>query len=311
MNKIKYFILSLSFFLTNAIQAQNDSNALQPKVYEVELISSKIYTGTILKDDGREIEMMTQSMGKMIFAKTLINRISVIKKDVTTTTQDENGEITEDVYKTVNEEPFTTRYHFTNNALPNKKGDHYFLLSLFGPEVHFGVTKNLTVGIMTSWVTDPAVLVTKYAFNSKSNTHFSIGNLVGVLGYIVGSDDSQFGGLHWGTITQGDRSNNLSLSLGYGWRESNNEARMSFGIEQDDDALVIGLGGIAKLSKKASLIFDSMVFSSANSTTFFIMPGIRIAQDRGKALQFALTSITLLPDDFTIPLPYVSWLRKF
>ncbi len=299
MNKIKYFILSLSFFLTNAIQAQNDSIALQPKVYEVELISSKIYTGTILKDDGREIEMMTQSMGKMIFAKTLINRISVIKKDVSTTTQDENGEITEDVYKTVNEEPFTTRYHFTNNALPNKKGDHYFLLSLFGPEVHFGVTKNLTVGMMTSWATDPTVLVTKYAFNSKSNTHFSIGNLVGVLGYIIGPDNSQFGGLHWGTITQGDRSNNLSLSLGYGWRESNNEA------------LVIGLGGIAKLSKKASLIFDSMVFSSANSTTFFIMPGIRIAQDRGKALQFALTSITLLPDDVTVPVPYISWLRKF
>ena len=49
----------------------------------------------------------------------------------------------EDIKYNSNDEPFMTRYHFTNNALPNKKGDHYFLLSLFGPEVHFGMTENL------------------------------------------------------------------------------------------------------------------------------------------------------------------------
>lgn len=218
------------------------------------------------------------------------------------------------------EEPFITRYHFTNNALPNRKGDHYFLLSLLGPEVHLGLSKNLTVGMMTSWLTDPMALVTKYTFYSSSNTHLSIGNLIGTGGFLFenlfdvpyGANPQKFGGLHWLTITQGNIENNISLNLGYGWRGSDKLINAEWPYQYENvtkEALVIGLGGKTNLSKKMSLIFDSMLFKSSNEMTVFIMPGIRTQQDRGKALQFALATLT--NNGNTVPIPYVSWLRKF
>lgn len=236
---------------------------------------------------------------------------------------------------TDDEEPFITRYHFTNNALPNRKGDHYFLLSLLGPEVHLGLSKNLTVGMMTSWLTDPMALVTKYTFYSSSNTHLSIGNLIGTGGFLLeglfnvpyGANPQKFGGLHWLTFTQGNVDNNISLNVGYGWRDYDklissdsifytygNGQTMHIGFNNSYEnaikgALVIGLGGKTTLSKKLSLIFDSMLFKSSDDLTVFIMPGIRTQQDRGKALQFALATLT--NNGNTVPIPYVSWLRKF
>lgn len=293
----KFILLIISLIIINSAYAQQDSSTTKSDIYEVELISGKIYIGPIINDDGREIEMMTKNMGKMIIPKTQIENILKINGDK------------EDIKYNSNDEPFMTRYHFTNNALPNKKGDHYFLLSLFGPEVHFGMTENLTVGVMTSWLVDPLALVAKYAFNSNSNTHYSIGNIVGYGGQIIGYDSGPFG-LHWVTITKGDVKQNISLSLGGGWRAYEDYSSNSIGIQTiTNNSAVIGFGGLKSLTRKMSLVFDSMIFPSRNGTTAIIMPGIRVMKARGKATQFALTTLSNNGD--IRPFPYISWLRKF
>jgi hypothetical protein len=294
----KFILLIISLIFINSAYAQQDSSTTKSDIYEVELISGKIYIGPITNDDGREIEMMTKNMGKMIIPKTQIENILKINGDK------------EDIKYNSNDEPFMTRYHFTNNALPNKKGDHYFLLSLFGPEVHFGMTENLTIGMMGSWFADPLALVTKYAFNSNSNTHLSIGNIVGYGGHTLEYYGGGPFGLHWMTITQGDVKQNISLSLGGGWRTYEDYSYNSIGIQTiTNNSAVIGFGGLKSVSRKMSLIFDSMIFPSNNGTTAIIMPGIRVMKDRGKATQFALTTIS--NNGAIIPLPYISWLRKF
>ena len=54
-------------------------------------------------------------------------------------------------------ESFATRYFITTNGLPLEKRESYILWSLWGPDFEFGVTKDLSVGLMTSWIGVPII----------------------------------------------------------------------------------------------------------------------------------------------------------
>ena len=114
------------------------------------------------------------------------------------------------------------------------------------------------------------------------------------------------GGLHWLTISRGDRMSNISISAGYGYIYNNNF----------QDAFFIGIGGITPVGKKASFIFDSMTIlnpSTYNATLIF-MPSMRFNQSYEKAFQIALAGVVNIEADGDVtsfPVPMVSWLRKF
>jgi hypothetical protein len=101
-----------------------------------------------------------------------------------------------------------------------------------------------------------------------------------------------FGGLHWGMITYGDRRNNATLSVGYGYFNPG-RANTNFGQpiytpgvyaapngmypeipidgyfyssnQSNYKAPIIGLAGQAKVGKKASFIYDCMYIMANNS----------------------------------------------
>ena len=56
---------------------------------------------------------------------------------------------------------------------------------------------------MASWIASPIGLVLKQQIYSKNKFHVSIGSILGSSGYI--NQGQTYGGLHWGTITIGDR----------------------------------------------------------------------------------------------------------
>ena len=125
-----------------------------------------------------------------------------------------SGEISYDEdYKTTG--PFTTRYYFTNNALPVKKNENYALIHLFGPEIQLSVSNTTSIGIMSSWIASPIGVVLKQQLLAKESFHLSLGTIMGTSGYI--EQGSIFGGLHWLTATFGDRSTNISISGGVGY----------------------------------------------------------------------------------------------
>ena len=99
------------------------------------------YVGKILSDDGREILINTEALGKIYIPKS---EIKLIKK-IDNTNRIVHGEFR-------NTGPFTTRYSFTNNAHPVAKGENYALLNLYGPEVHFALSDNFSLGIMSTWL---------------------------------------------------------------------------------------------------------------------------------------------------------------
>jgi hypothetical protein len=296
-------ILIILLFLAFQVSAQTFDETEEKKENLVLVIknSGGEYIGEIVSDDGREILLITKTIGKIFINKSEISSISKVDEKVK---NNKNGEFRASG-------PFTTRYYFTNNALPIKKNENYALVHVYGPEVHLSVGNKTSFGVMASWIASPIGLVLKQQIYSKNKFHVSIGSILGSSGYI--NQGQTYGGLHWGTITIGDRTSNISFSAGMAhinWPANNTDfmssvrevgdkysysfydqnhsyfiaeddynAQMAFedtiGIFNDWNgffnndrylyrnqqlATVIGVSGIAPIGKKASFIFDSMIF---------------------------------------------------
>ena len=232
------------------------------------------YIAIILSDDARELLIETETIGKIYIPKSEVKRITLIEN------QDEikNGELLE-------ESPFSTRYAFTNNALPIKRNDHYAMVNLFGPEAHFAVNDRLNLGVMSTWIGSPLVAVGKYTIpTANKKVNFSVASMFGTTGYLNGFKG--FGGLHWGTVTFGDRKNNISFSAGFGYIRPGTSQEIpgvyigdstiysspdgtdyvnydypNIPSQANDDLLkspIISVAGIFQITSSASIFFDSM-----------------------------------------------------
>ena len=94
----------------------------------------------------------------------------------------EDGEISYDEdYKTTG--PFTTRYYFTNNALPVKKNENYALIRYLDLKFSFPY-QTPVIGIMSSWIASPIGVVLKQQLLAKESFHLSLGTIMGTSGYI-------------------------------------------------------------------------------------------------------------------------------
>lgn len=289
--KLKTYLLSiLVCFTASASYAQSEdapTDSTKKEYYLIKKTDGAEFVGQVLSDDGREVLLVTKNIGKIYIPKADI--ASMEKIDASKIATDENGE-----YQDFRVEgPYTTRYFFTTNALPIKKKENYMMIGLQGPEVHFAVNDNLSLGVMATWIASPIAIAAKYSFNAKpeSKTHFALGTIVASSGYLLNAQG--FGGLHWATVTQGTRKSNVSFSAGYAYAnlgdwgngagrkynivDNSTDYEKRYGIERSvadrdidiyEDVLtnntrgsfVIGLSGITPIGKKSSFIFDAMAF---------------------------------------------------
>ena len=158
-----------------------------------------------------EILLETKTIGKVYINKSDIKEIINTKRSVSVDSIDD-----ESYTEFRDSGPFTTRYYFTNNALPVKKGEDYAMIHLYGPEVHFSLNDKLSFGVMSTWIASPIALASKYSLYSDGNTHVALGTILGTSGYL-GIADGGVLKLHWLTFTKGDRLKNISFSAGYGY----------------------------------------------------------------------------------------------
>ena len=191
---------------------ENVKDTTKKELYLIRKTDGNELYGFILNDDGREILLETKTIGKVYINKSDIKEIINTKKSVSTDAIDE-----ESYTEFRDSGPFTTRYYFTNNALPVKKGEDYAMIHLYGPEIHFSLSDKLSLGVMTTWIASPIALAAKYSLYSKENNHIALGTIIGSSGYLGIGDGGVLGGLHWLTFTKGDRLSNISFSAGYGY----------------------------------------------------------------------------------------------
>lgn len=276
MKTLKFLLFfNLLFFASIAFSQNKETDTTSYIIVKNDGVE---YVAKILSDDGREILLLTDKLGKIYIPKHEIRSIS--KVDYTT-------DFSKDEYR--GRGVFTTRYQFTTNSFPIKKGENYSMINLFGPEVHFSVSNRFSIGVMATWIASPFIIAMKYSIPTKNEKlNFGFGTLLGSSGYLLQSKG--YGGLHWGMMTYGDRNNNVTLSLGYSYFNSGIKYNNSFLIPGTYDAIynsnsfgseynfnfdipysnqilekskltkapIIGIAGISKIAKNVSFIFDAM-----------------------------------------------------
>lgn len=228
MKHLLFIILLFSLFLNEGFSQMQPKNANKNNIQQEASDTTKkqlflirktdgneLY-GFIISDDGREILLETKTIGKVYINKSDIKEIINTKRSVSVDSIDD-----ESYTEFRDSGPFTTRYYFTNNALPVKKGEDYAMIHLYGPEVHFSLNDKLSFGVMSTWIASPIALASKYSLYSDGNTHVALGTILGTSGYLGIDDGGVFGGLHWLTLTKGNRLENISFSAGYGYFNDN------------------------------------------------------------------------------------------
>lgn len=275
MNLKPIFSLVAAFVISFAACAQQTADTVSTERVVVTTNDGVVRVGVVVSDDGREVLLETEALGKIYIRKSDIKSIIPFAQ---AELEEINGE-----YRTAG--PFTTRYYFTTNALPIKKDEDYALLNLYGPEVHFSAADNFSVGFMSTWLASPFALSLKWTVpTSNEKVNFGLGTLVGTSGYI--NTFRGFGGLHWGMLTFGDRMRNITFSAGFLYFQSGAlnfyEQPGTYPVSPNEfggynypdipnteeksklfKAPSFSISGVTKVGRKSSFIFDSMLFTAS------------------------------------------------
>lgn len=307
---MKKILLICASIALNALIALAQPAEYANDRFTITLKNGTEYIGKIISDDGREMLIQTETIGKLYVLKTDLKGIRKI--DEKKVDEFEENFLTGGRY--LDDGPFTTRYNITTNALPIKKGENYAMTNFHGPEVHFAVSNRLNLGIMTTWIASPMAIAAKYSIPTKKpNLNFSIGTIVMTSGYW--SNFRGYGHLSFGNVTFGDRLNNLTLSAGYFSFNgpSNNPLRGPLG----------SVAGSFKVGPKANFIFDSMFgfidykyqmlrgvdVSEFNGRAFMVSPGMRFQSSESFAWQLSMAAVAV--DEVAFPAPFLTLFKKF
>ena len=279
------FILSISSYAQNDSSGSTDTST----TCKVSLIAGGEIFGKILKQDEREILLLTADNRKIVVPQHTIKTITAINQK----NFNSKGEY-------IGEDRFATRYFLTTNGLPIKKGEHYVQWNLFGPDFQFAISKDLGVGIMTSWFGIPIIGTIKKSFQIKPNIHCAVGALAGTGSWAAPKSG---GFLPFATLSFGDRQKNIAFSGGYGAIYEN-------GI--GEGRALTSVAGMIKISSKISLVFDSFFLLPGENASLvaLLIPGARWHQAEGKAIQFGFTAIYVSHALASLPIPTIQWYRS-
>jgi hypothetical protein len=250
------------------------------------------YIGVILEQDDREVLLLTKSIGRLYIPKHEIESISEITSD----------DYREGVYMGNN--MFATRYVITTNGLPMKKGETYAMIQLYGAEFQTAVSKNLTIGAITTWGVMPLIGSVKASFSASDKIHFAVGTLVGSGTWL---SPRSYGAIGYGSLTFGDHVRNISFTAGYAGfsiYSRNNDTRTT------NSSLLLSVAGLVKVSNKITFVGDSFIYPGDNPWAL-VIPALRFKQKAKGEFQFGLGMLVAQGELLPVPIPMISWFRKF
>lgn len=288
--KIQFLKIILAiFFAVNFSPVQAQITYDSTKTYLIIKNDGTQFIGKITQQDSREITIITRQLGEIIIPKHEIREIRELDEEKLT----EEGKLRPS-------ELFSTRYFINTNGLPLEKGDSYIIWNLFGPDVHFGVQENVSLGIMTTWLGSPLIGSMKISREVGKNKHLGFGALLGT-GSWAALDYGIF--LPFGSFTLGNAQKNLSFSAGFG---------ASWGEEISGGRGLFSVATMNKINDRFNFVFDSFIFTGGDGDSggALLIPGIRLQTDPNKAFQIGFAAFAADGDLLPIPLPFIQWFRK-
>ena len=297
----KYVFYSLLFLLNLQVclMAQVDLKDIDSsKTYIITTFDGAEFVGKFISFDAKEVTIVRKHLGEIIIPTYQISEIiELSNKDIS------------DPDKYIRDQVFASRYFITTNGIPIKKGDNYFNINLFGPDIQLGIRDNLGIGIMTTWLASPIIGSIKYSIPMQNNSSIALGALVGT-GSWVAFDTGL--ALPYIAVTQGDSKHNFSFSAGYGAVRFVNIFDGERGQWRGD--ALFSVAGMTGVSQNFSFVFDSFIVTGIgkdHSLVALLIPGFRLQLNKIVALQFGFTAIYYDRELANFPIPMGNVFVKF
>jgi hypothetical protein len=322
-----FLLIQLSAFT----QTESDSTLkADNKIYLITKTDGSQFIGKIISQDSREVLLETKTLGQIYIPKHVIKEIKEI---------DEKNISSKGNYST--SETFSTRYFFTTNGLPINQGESYLKINLSGPEYHYGIAKNLGIGIITTWFATPVIGTVKYTFKLNDGIYMGLGTLLGTGSWVF--PEFAFA-LPYSSVTFGDRGFNFTFSGGYGYLQYREGGGNFLGgydpynRKVAQGRFLFSVAGMKKVSKNLTVLFDSVImpegpeyqqtyidwvenpdgsFTEVQRTRMvkspafaLLTPGLRWELNPENAFQFGFNGIYFDSTVFPLPLPSIQWFRK-
>lgn len=269
INSAILFVILVSLLPLNSIAQDSE-----PVIVRVETRDGSTIQGELISETETELVIRTASSGDIT-----VQKANIIRRQVLNSRQFKNGEYWHD-------NPQSTRYFFVPNALGLPKGQGYYqnIWILFN-NVNYGITDNFSMGVgfvpmfLFGVSETPIWLLPKVSIPVMSDDfHIAAGAMIGG---VVG--EASFGVLY-GMTTYGNRDNNISLGLGYGYAG-----------EEVSKSPVVTVSAMYRFSKRWYFVTDNYFFPSATDNGLMNI-GMRWAPER-VAVDFSLTRLISSDDD--------------
>lgn len=245
--------------------------------YRVVTNDGNTFIGTLVSENDQEIVMDTENLGRLTIKRSNIKSMQEVDPD-----RIRDGEYW-------HENPQSTRYLFSTNAFGLRKGEGYYQNTwVFFNNVNFGITDNVSLGggmvptFLFGTGSFPVWLMPKLSIPvAKESLNIAAG---GLFGGIIGENTGL--GLVYGTATVGNRDNNLSFGIGYGYADGSWA-----------DIPLININGMYRFSKNMFFISENYFVTSDGETLGLISAALRWAP-KNFSVDFGLVRPTDLGGEF-------------
>lgn len=282
MKKMIHIVICLLFF-TVACWVPAQSQDQEKEWYRVETIEGNVFFGYLISEDDRSVVLNVESVGE----------ISILRENIRSMNQIDPDQIKNGSYRYDN--PQATRYFFAPNALGLKKGKGYYQNTwIFFNNVNYGISDNFSLGggivplFLFGANTTPVWILPKVTIPvSGDRFHLGAGAMFGGL---VG-EESETLGLFYGVGTLGNRNNNMTVGIGYGYAGS-----------EVSRTPLINISGMVRVNRRLFLLTENYFVPEAEAG------GILSAGLRWTTEQFAVDFGLFRPTDGGGDLIGVPWL---
>lgn len=200
-----FFFCLPSIHVRAQTTASTDNAAVSDRYVRVVMNDGSVKLGQWLSENADIIQLSTRNLGKINIPKYLIAQMM----DLTASEYDRLG--TSRATRNGRINPQSSRYFFAPSGIQLKRGEGYFQSNIALNSVSIGVTDNVTVGGLLSFVGAGGSL--KIGKEVAENVHVSFGG-IGFKDY-VGELDRPVG-LVFANITWGTEDRNLTVNIGTG-----------------------------------------------------------------------------------------------
>ena len=246
MKKLCLLICSLLF--VNAVFGQvNVNTRTDSSLYAIETIDGNEFVGYITFQDADIIKLNTAILGEVEIKRTMIKSIMMIdSKNI------KGGE-----YWPENVQ--STRYFWNPSAFGLREGEGYYQNTwIFFNQIAVGVTDNFSIGagmvplFLFSGASTPIWVTPKFSIPIQEDK-FNLGGGA-LVGTILGEDVGGFG-IAYGIGTVGDRDQNLTFGVGYGFADGGWA-----------DSPTITVSGMIRTGKKGYILTENWFFGTGGSS---------------------------------------------